>query len=364
MSTLAANDGGGLTMTVVTHSSARSRVVMGVLFAASLLVAACGQEYEPVFATDASDSHIPADHDHELDSDVGSVDDDNGDSDESFEFAEPATGSPVNLLIEEPSGLVRCESNIASDVPEFYARYFRCTDIWLDGGHHVVIQGSNLPPHDSYYYGQESLFFEQFDFSRGDDYRPNPNAIKATSFIMRVPLDPRLADITIDDDTVNLTAGDDTDYPFGITGVGLDGVALFNPLAAPGDDIEDEKYTFDSNEGHPQHDGIYHYHAVAVGPLAVLQGLGFTTSDIPGTAEIELYGVMCDGTVVMGAGELNGTGVESELDAQAGHVHDIADASGAVLLENRYHIHMASSIGAEPRGLTPEAQYYSTCHHH
>jgi len=185
--------------------------------------------------------------------------------------------------------------------------------------------------------------------------------IAETNLVLRIPLDPVEAGITVDSDTVNLATEDDTDYPFGPSGVGLDGVALFNPLAAPGDDIEDEKYTFDSYEGHPENRGVYHYHAVALGPLTVLQSLGFTTSDVPGVAEIELYGVMCDGTIVMGVSELDGTTADTDLDAQAGHVHDISDTDGTVLLENRYHIHMASTIGAEPRGLTPEAQFYSTC---
>jgi len=39
----------------------------------------------------------------------------------------------------------------------------------------------------------------------------------------------------------------------------------------------------------------------------VLKALGFTTSYVPGEAEIELYGVMYDGTVVLGANQLDGS---------------------------------------------------------
>jgi hypothetical protein len=255
--------------------------------------------------------------------------------------------------------LVNCESNIGPDVPPFYAQYFRCSDISLDGDV-VVITSSNLPPHVSYYYGEDSELFEDFDFSRGDEYRPNPNQIEELLFTLRVPLAPVPSGIAVDAATVNLAVGDATDYPLGAAGVALDGVALFNPLAAPGDDIEDEKFTFDSYEGHPQQEGAYHYHAVAPGPLAVLKALGFTTSYVPGEAEIELYGVMCDGTAVMGLNELDGSSPAADLDPQAGHVHDLV-TEGRVLLENRYHVHMAPAIGADPRGLTPEAQYYSTC---
>jgi hypothetical protein len=201
--------------------------------------------------------------------------------------------------------LVGCESDVDADVPAFYSTYLRRTDISIDGGE-VVVVSSGLPQHLSYYYG------------------------------------------------------DNTDYPFGTAGVALDGVALCNPLAAPGDDIENEKFTFDSNEGHPQQQGAYHYHSVAVGPLRVLQSLGLSNSDIPGVAQVELYGVMCDGTVVMGGNELDGSSATA-LDLQAGHVHNIVNAGGFVLLEGRYHVHMAPSIGADPRGLTPEAQYCTTC---
>ncbi len=256
--------------------------------------------------------------------------------------------------------LIGCESNIGPSVPVFYSTYFRCTDISLEGDV-VVISGLGLPPHLSYYYGEGSSQFEVFDFSRGGDYRPNRNEIALAGFTLRIPLDPVAAGIAINANTVNLTTGDGTDYPMGAAGVALDGVALFNPLARPGDDIEAEKFTFDSNNGHPQQQGTYHYHAVSTGSLSVLQSLGFTTTNVPGLAEIELYGVMCDGTVVMGSNELDASATAGNLDLQAGHTHDIVDSDGAVLLADRYHIHMAPSIGANPRGLTPEAQYYSTC---
>jgi hypothetical protein len=253
-----------------------------------------------------------------------------------------------------------CETDIGDGVPVFYATYFRCTDISVEGDV-VVISSTNLPPHFSYYYGEGDELFEPFDFDRGDQYRPNPNEIAETAFTLRIPLAPVAAGITIDSGTVNLTAGDGTDFRMGPAGVALDGVALFNSLAAPGDDIEDEKYTFDSNEGHPQQQGAYHYHAPALGPLRVLEALGLVTGHVPGETEIELYGVMCDGTVVMGLVELDGSAVGGDLDLQAGHSHDITDAGGNLLLEDRYHIHMAPTIGADPRGLTPEAQYYTTC---
>ena len=261
----------------------------------------------------------------------------------------------------DPTGaLINCDSTIDSAAPAFFSTYFRCTDIAIEGDT-VVITGPNLPPHLSYYYGEDSPQFEPFDFSRGEEYRPNPNEIAQQTFTIRIPLDPVESGTTVDDATVNLSPGDATDYPFGTAGVALDGVALFNPLAAPGDDIEDEKFTFDSNEGHPQQRGpiitmpSLRAHSRCSSPSAS------RTNNTPGEVETELYGIMCDGTVVMGMRELDGSTANSGVDAQSGHVHDIDDASGATLLANRYHIHMAPTIGASPRGLTPEAQYYGTC---
>lgn len=279
---------------------------------------------------------------------------------EAADAAGQTAATSATSIANVESTLLNCETNIGDGVPTFYSTFFRCVDVELDGDT-VVISSSNLPPHLSYYYGEDSDLYEPFDVDRGEEYRPNPNQIAETSFTIRVPTAPTPIGITIDESTVNLSVGDSTDYPFGAVGVAMDGVALFNPLARPGDDIEDEKFTFDSNEGHPQEQGAYHYHAPALGPLRVLQSLGYTSTDVPGSAEVELYGVMCDGTVVMGELELDGSAADSELDLQAGHVHDIVDADGSVMLEERYHVHMAPTIGAVPRGLTPEAQYYTAC---
>ena len=281
--------------------------------------------------------------------------------------APPATAPPGTTVPTTPEtsggtdpALQNCDTNIGADVPLFYRAYFRCVDIRLDGDA-VVISSSNLPPHLSYYYGEASALFAIFDTSRGNQYRANPNLIAETPFTIRIPLRPVSAGVTINRNAVNGDVGDPSDYGMGVVGVALDSVALFNPLANPPDQIEDERFTFDSNEGHPQMQGAYHYHAGAPGPLRVLASLGFVTSAVWGEAEIELYGVMCDGTVVMGMTELDGSAAATDVDAQAGHTHDIVDGGGTVVLENPYHVHLAQEIGPDPRGLTPEAQYYTTC---
>jgi hypothetical protein len=147
---------------------------------------------------------------------------------------------------------------------------------------------------------------------------------------------------------------------------------MFNPCASPPDIIEDEAYTFDLYSGHPAgSSGIYHYHTTSSGPLEVLAyKLDEVTNTTPGQAEIELYGIMCDGTVVMGCTELDGSAVDaSDWDAQNGHVHDIVDEDGSIMFVNRYHTHICyneiteedtDNNGYQEHEFTPEISYYET----
>ncbi len=92
----------------------------------------------------------------------------------------------------------------------------------------------------------------------------------------------------------------------------------------------------------------------------MLQEKGLITTAIVGSGEIELYGIMCDGTVIMGCTELDGiTPDDSDFDSQNGHVHDISDGTTAHFT-NRYHTHIctASFTGFK---FTPEIQYYDGC---
>jgi hypothetical protein len=99
-----------------------------------------------------------------------------------------------------------------------------------------------------------------------------------------------------------------------------------------------------------------------VGTLEVLEKLGLVTSTTPGEAEIELYGVMCDGTVVMGCTELDGSAPETaDLDPQNGHVHDIVSKDSTVLLAGRYHTHICPTWADPGHKFTPEVQYYDAC---
>lgn len=254
-----------------------------------------------------------------------------------------------------------CTTQIASDVPAFFKKYFQCVTIALKG-QSVAIDGNGLPPHKSYYYGAGSPNYVDFDTSRGPMYHANPNKIVMRNVHIEVPLNPTPKGITVTTGMVDLMANTSADeYRLGAAGVAIDSVMLFNATAAPGDSIEQEKYTFDSYEAHPAPGGEYHYHAPSPGPLEVLQKKGLVTTSKPGAASIELYGVMCDGTVLLGCTELNGSAPTStDFDAQNGHTHDILDGDGSVAFAKRYHTHMCPDKFPKFK-FTPEIQFHTTC---
>jgi YHYH protein len=257
--------------------------------------------------------------------------------------------------------LDNCPTTYAMDVPAVYRPLFRCVDVSVSGTD-LVIATPGLPPHPSYYYEASDPNHEAWD-DRGGAYHPNPNSLRATPTTFTIPLAPVSRGLTITaglvDGVVN-TSG--SEYRGGPVGVGLDSVLMFDALAAPGDDIAAEQYTFDEWNGHPAPSGAYHYHSGGPGPLSVLARIGITTSATPGSATVEVFGVMCDGTFVLGCTELDGsTPDQAGLDAQNGHVHDLVDGNGAVLAA-RYHVHLCpSSWTAHPRPYTPEIQYYDRC---
>lgn len=245
--------------------------------------------------------------------------------------------------------LESCTTSVADDAPAFFKRFFKCVTVATTGTG-VKISTKSLPPHRSNYFGTSSPNYEAFDTSRGSQYRANPNLLKAQSVSFTLPNTPTARGLTVTSSLVDGVVGTSgNEYPMGAAGVALDSVALFNPLAAPGDDIEQEKYTFDRYNAHPTQDGTYHYHATTPGPLEVLEAVGSGT--------LEVYGIMCDGTVVLGCKELDGTAAASGLDAQGGHVHDLVDGQGTTYFTARYHVHVCDS----GRKYTPEIQYYSAC---
>jgi hypothetical protein len=306
------------------------------LFSIALVMFGCSSANDAQTGT-ASDSEPASDSGPASDSE-------SADSSSDSESADSASDSGGAYTIGN------CTTNIAADAPDFFKTYFKCVTITTTADA-IVIASTALPPHLSYYYGSGSPNYAPFDTSRGSEYMPNPNKLKQRNFKISVPRDPKSKGLTVTSAMVDGLAGTSTEeYALGPAGVAIDSVTIFDATAAPGDNIETEKFTFDDYSAHPSPDGMYHYHSDSKGPLEVLASIGKSTQ--------QLYGVMCDGTVVLGCTELDGSD-PGALDAQGGHVGDIkADAN--TYFTSRYHTHVCTTK-ATGHKFTPEIQYYSSC---
>ncbi len=240
-----------------------------------------------------------------------------------------------------------CTTSIDADVPAPYKSLFKCVTMAMSGTD-LVITTTGLPPHDTYYYGSGNPNYVAWD-ARGGAYHPNPNTLAATPTTLTIPLAPVSRNLTITSTLVDGKAQTSVDeYHGGGAGIALDSVLMFDALAAPGDDISVELYTFDTFNAHPAPGGAYHYHGDSPGPLTVAP------------TGVEAYGIMCDGTLVLGCTELDGSAPDqTNLDAQNGHVHDVV-GEGATL-PARYHVHICPMWTAHPRPYTPEIQFYDRC---
>ena len=237
--------------------------------------------------------------------------------------------------------LSNCSESYGDGVPSFFSKYFACVDVSTESGG-TVVSTDGLPPHKSPYYPSDNPNYVAFD-DRGGTHRQNPGEIGETNYSVTIPENPVAKGITIDSSMVdNQVNTSDEEYSLGSVGVALNGVVIFAAMAGPGDNLADEQYTFDLYEGHPA-GTAYHYHFETKGPLEVLVDRGLSSDAEPGAGNVELYGAMCDGTLVLGCTELDGTTPsDSEFDAQNGHVHEITDGTTSHF-SNRYHTHVCPS---------------------
>jgi hypothetical protein len=255
--------------------------------------------------------------------------------------------------------LDNCESSFGLGVDPFYLTYFSCVDV-VASGNNTVITSDNFPPYESWYYNTMDENYIEF-VSQGTGYYLNPNTISSQDLTISIVDNPITKGLTINNALVDGIVGTNSDeYGMGAVGVALNGVAIFNPLAAPGDDIEDEKFSFDFYSGHPTNTGYYHYHSSTKSPLEVLSHKELIQTPTVGSGEIELYGMMCDGTLILGCTELDGSvPSNSDFDAQNGHLHDITDGTN-IYFSNRYHTHICTDTYTGHK-FTPEIQYYEGC---
>jgi hypothetical protein len=154
-----------------------------------------------------------------------------------------------------------------------------------------------------------------FPISRDDpayQYDRNPSRISAQSVSVELPLNPTLAA------QPNCTPG--------AVGILLTGAVLFNALDAAGlDAVAHESQ--DSCQGHPQRDGVYHYHSLTI----------CHDDKVLADGHSALVGYALDGFGIYGRLGEGGKPLKSaDLDECHGHTHPIP-WNGKIM--NMYHYH-------------------------
>lgn len=181
---------------------------------------------------------------------------------------------------------------------------FSCTVTLTRTGNTVKIATNSIPDNKSYYYNSTDVCYSAWTSS---SRHANPNKIASQTISMTVPFAPTVA-------------GSATATPDGAIGVALNGVAIFDNTAAPGDDIYTEEATFDICDGHPERTGKYHYHSE---PTSISN-----TDDA-------FVGVLRDGFPVYGRNDKATGAVATGLDAQGGKTGITVDSPTTGV----YHYH-------------------------
>ena len=187
-------------------------------------------------------------------------------------------------------------------LPAHYAQFYGAQTA-VDGSF-VVLRATSVPDHASPYFGVGNAGYE----GPHPGMQVNPNRITSQNMVLRVPLSPQ--------------AGTASDTPMGVMGVSINGVALFNQYAAQRAPLTSEIGSFDRFNGHPQQNGVYHYH---IEPL-------YLTAQ----GSSRLLGVLLDGFPVYGTRDTGGV-LPSGLDTCNGHVGTTPEFPGGI-----YHYHIVS----------------------
>jgi hypothetical protein len=175
-------------------------------------------------------------------------------------------------------------------VPDFYKSFSSAVTVTRSGDF-VTLTTTDIPDHKSPYFSTSSSQYEAYN-GTNSAFNLNPNRIAAQQMTFRIPVTPTALA------TPSAT-------PLGAIGIALNGVAIFNQYAGPGQPLAGEINSFDQYNGHPQQTGVYHYH---VEPLWLTR-----------TAKDALIGVLLDGYPVYGPLENGKTLTSADLDAAHGH---------------------------------------------
>jgi hypothetical protein len=195
---------------------------------------------------------------------------------------------------------------------------FSCRVTLSKGADGVVIATDDRPDHRSNYFPTTDPCWTAYTPAF-----PDPNVIAAQGMSVTIPAAP----------AVGVQA-----MGLGAVGVAIDGVAIFDDQAAPGDDIFTEAKSFDVCQGHPAPGGVYHYHTE---PYAISHD------------DSALVGVLRDGYFVYGRRDADGS-TPTDLDTAGGHTGTTPHSTTPV-----YHHHIVAQTSTTT-GTAGETQYFLT----
>lgn len=206
---------------------------------------------------------------------------------------------------------------------------------------YVTVTATGLPDHKSNFYATSGSYsFTANGYTVAGTYAamnrsytpsfPNPFSITQKSYVFYIPINPVA--------TTHATMG------MGPVGVSVDGVPIYNNLAANTDNIFAEAYSFDECQGHPATGGTFHYHSE---PYAISY------------QDSNLIGVLRDGFFVYGrydyggSTDLNNSNTASVEYEFGGH----EGPSPTTNTGNRFHYHANPVRGCYHRNTSGSTIY-------
>lgn len=178
----------------------------------------------------------------------------------------------------------------------------------VNGRSEIAVGTDSQPDYPSNYFPTSNACYAAYTPSF-----PDPNSIAAQNLSVKVPLAP---------DTSAQAMG------LGPVGVAVNGVAIFDNQAAPGDDIYTESGSFDECQGHPAPGGTYHYHSE---PYAI------------SVDDARLIGVLKDGYFLYGRRDADGS--LPTLDAAGGHTGTTPDSPTTPVYHHHVNLQTSTNSG-------------------
>ena len=191
----------------------------------------------------------------------------------------------------------------------------------------LTIQSKNLPNHPT---------------ARFPGFNPNP--IIETESTYRLPLEP-----TLNPDAVSIDQDRKRALPMGPIGIAVNGVVFFNPFDAG---MQDASNIMDYCCGHPNPDGVYHYHKYPIcvntpfadkgdGPSPVI---GFAFDGLPIYGPYQTAGVMAKDSTTNPLNAFNAC-----YDAVRGWHYHVTPGKFPYLIGGYFAKVEASDVGGQPR---------------